>query len=297
MEVKHIEFKISPIFYMGNKKKLITKGLIDLFPDSIRHFYEPFAGSAIVSMNVKADKYYISDNNTNLYSLYNLFKTHTDSEIINHIEQRINSYGLARERTKRSQYKDKAKIEEYKRAYVKLRNQYNAIPNILDFYTLMFYSFSQQFRFNSKGQFNMPCGNDCFSDKNKEYIKNGCAFFSQNNVYVMNKDYRQLDIDEITSSDFVYLDPPYCGSTAVYNENNGWTREDDDSLFDFLIELNNKNIRWAMSNVFENKGIKNDKLIQWVDKNNFNVYLFNKFTYMACGKGNSNAKEVLITNY
>ena len=113
----------------------------------------------------------------------------------------------------------------------------------------------------------------------------------------MNKDYRQLDIDEITSSDFVYLDPPYCGSTAVYNENNGWTREDDDSLFDFLIELNNKNIRWAMSNVFENKGIKNDKLIQWVDKNNFNVYLFNKFTYMACGKGNSNAKEVLITNY
>ena len=43
----------------------------------------------------------------------------------------------------------------------------------LDFYTLMFYSFSQQFRFNNKGEFNMPCGNDCFSDKNKEYIRSG----------------------------------------------------------------------------------------------------------------------------
>ena len=29
----------------------------------------------------------------------------------------------------------------------------------------------------------------------------------------------------------------------------------------------------------------------------WNVYTFDKFTYMACGKGNSNAKEVFITNY
>ena len=34
----------------------------------------------------------------------------------------------------------------------------------------MFYSFSQQFRFNNKCDFNMPCGNDCFSEKNQEYF-------------------------------------------------------------------------------------------------------------------------------
>ena len=28
-----------------------------------------------------------------------------------------------------------------------------------------------------------------------------------------------------------------------------------------------------------------------------NIYTFDKFTYMACGKGNSNAKEVYICNY
>ena len=48
---------ISPIFYMGNKKKLIMKGLIDLFPKDINMFVDLFSGSAVVSMNVKANIY------------------------------------------------------------------------------------------------------------------------------------------------------------------------------------------------------------------------------------------------
>ena len=38
-------------------------------------------------------------------------------------------------------------------------------------------------------------------------------------------------------------------------------------------------------------------LIDWIDSHNYNVHTFDGFTYMACGKGNSEAKEVLITNY
>lgn len=49
--------------------------------------------------------------------------------------------------------------------------------------------------------------------------------------------------------------------------------------------------------MFVNKNKENTKLIEWCYKNNFNVYTFDKFTYTACGKGNSNAKEVFITNY
>ena len=47
---------ISPIFYMGNKKKIIKKGLIDLFPKEIDVMVELFGGSSIVSMNTKANK-------------------------------------------------------------------------------------------------------------------------------------------------------------------------------------------------------------------------------------------------
>ena len=289
--------KISPIFYMGNKKKLIKKGLIELFPNDINTMVDLFAGSSIVSMNTLAKKYVISDIDTNLVNLYKLFKDKDSDTIINHIDNRINEYGLARERTKRNEFKDKEKIELYKQAYMNFRKHYNENKNVLDFYTLMFYSFSQQFRFNNKGDFNMPCGNDCFSESNKEYILNGCKFFNQSNVHIFNNDFRLLKVNKLNENDFVYLDPPYLNTTAVYNENGGWTEKDEDDLYALCEQLNEANIKFGLSNVFENKGNKNEKLINWCDRNNWNVYTFDRFTYMACGKGNSNAQEVFITNY
>ena len=288
---------ISPIFYMGNKKKLIKKGLIELFPNNIDTIIELFGGSSIVSMNSTANNYFISDIDCNLVSLYKLFKYQNSDLIIGHIKNRVDEYGLAKERTKRNEFKDKEKIIQYKNAYMSFRSFYNENKNVLDFYTLMFYSFSQQFRFNNKGDFNMPCGNDYFSELNEVYIKNGCNFFSKDNVHISKSDFRSLNIDLLSSNDFVYLDPPYLNSTATYNEKNGWSEADEDDLYKLCEELNDKGIRFGLSNVFENKGVINHKLINWCNEKGWNVYTFDKFTYMACGKGNSNAKEVFITNY
>lgn len=282
---------------MGNKKKLINKGLIDLFPKDIDTFIDIFAGSGVVSMNTLANKYIVNDIDSNLFRLYSLFKGNSSEVIINHIEQRINEYGLAKERTKRNEFKDKDKIEQYKLAYSNLRSHYNQTKNDLDFYTLMFYSFSQQFRFNSKNEFNMPCGNDCFSETNKDYIKNGCEFFNQDNVKIFSKDFKTLKIDKLNQNNFVYLDPPYLNTTATYNENGGWNIDDEDALYDMCERLSAQGIKWGMSNVFENKGIKSQKLIEWCDKNDFNVFTFDKVSYSACDKGNSNAQEVYICNY
>lgn len=282
---------------MGNKKKLISKGLIELFPKDIDTFIDIFAGSGIVSINTIANKYMINDIDENLFRLYSLFKDNRSDDIINHIEQRINEYGLARERTKRNEFKDKDKIEQYKLAYSNFRSHYNQTKNDLDFYTLMFYSFSQQFRFNSKNEFNMPCGNDCFSETNKDYIKNGCEFFNQDNVKIFSKDFKTLKIDKLNQNDFVYLDPPYLNTTATYNENGGWNIDDEDTLYYMCERLSAQGIRWGMSNVFENKGIINQKLINWCNKNDLKIYTFDNFTYCACGKGNSNTQEVYICNY
>ena len=288
---------ISPIFYMGNKKKLIKKGLIELFPKNINKFIEPFGGSAIVSMNTQANVYFISDIDNNLVDLYKLFKYNEADTIINHINSRVDEYGLARERTRRIEFKDKEKIEIYKQAYMNFRKYYNENKNVLDFYTLMFYSFSQQFRFNNKGDFNMPCGNDCFSKINEEYIKNGCNFFNKDTVCIGNSDFRTINIDLLDENDFIYLDPPYLNTTATYNENGGWNIQDENDLYELCEKLNNKHINFGLSNVFENKGTKNEKIIKWCEDNNWKVYSFDKHTYTACGKGNSNAKEVFITNY
>ena len=286
------KMKISPIFYMGNKKKLIQKGLIDLFPQNINTYVEPLGGSLVVALNVKANNYIINDLDNNLVKLYKMFKDYSAEQLISHIEYNICKYGLARERTKRNEYEDKFKIEEYKLAYSKLRDEFNSTKNVLDFYTLMFYSFSQQFRFNSKGGFNMPCGNDCFSEKNKEYIKDAIDMFKK--FEINNKPFVELDY---LNANFVYLDPPYLNTTATYNENDGWTMKNELELFKLCEDLTTKGIKFGMSNVFENKGVVNNHLIDWCSKNNFKVYTFDKHTYMACGKGNSNSKEVYICNY
>ena len=72
---------------------------------------------------------------------------------------------------------------------------------------------------------------------------------------------------------------------------------DENELYKMCEFFTTNGIRFGISNVFENKGIRNQKLIDWCYKNDFNIYSFDKVAYSACGKGNSNAKEVFITNY
>lgn len=289
--------KISPIFYMGNKKKLIKKGLIDLFPKNINVFVEPFGGTGIVSMNTNANMYLINDKNKFLYDLYNLFKNTDSEKIIKHIENRIEEFNLPKERTKRDVFKDKEKIEEYKKAYISFRNYTNETKNILDYYTLMFFAFSQQPRFNSKGDFNMPYGTDCFSENNKGYIRNGCEFFSQNNIRIFNDTFENFDIDMMDENDFIYLDPPYLNTTATYNENNGWTIDNEEKLYEFCEELNKRGLKFGISNMFSQRNTQNKMLIEWCNKNKWNVYNFKDMKYSACGKGDNKAKEVFICNY
>lgn len=295
------DIKISPIFYMGCKKRLLLDGLIYLFPQNIDNYYEPFAGSAIVAMNVKANNYYINDINSHLFELYNMFIKYDTDTIIEHINNRINQYNLPRERTKRDIYLNTKQIQKYKESYIAFRNNYNANPNILDFFTLNFFSFSQMFRFNSNNEYNMPFGSDCYTETHNVYIQNAVSFFNRPNVYVSNVSFERI-LANIDTNSFVYFDPPYLFTLAVYNEskNNNeftWNDEWEMKLRKLCDTLTEKGIRWGMSNVFKNKDFYNESLIDWVNKNNYYVHHFKDHTYIACGKGNANTDEVYISNY
>lgn len=67
---------------MGNKKKLINKGLIDLFPKDINRFVDLFAGSAVVSINTDAKNYIVNDVSEYLYDLYNMFKIFSKVQLL-----------------------------------------------------------------------------------------------------------------------------------------------------------------------------------------------------------------------
>ena len=122
----------------------------------------------------------------------------------------------------------------------------------------------------------------------------------QKSIILYNLDYREvLNNEELSEKDFVYCDCPYSQTTAIYNEKRafgGWDISSDYEMFKCLEELNSKHIKWGLSNVFCNKGKTNQHLIDWCEKNNWNVYHLNK-TYSALGKGNAKSDEVYICNY
>jgi DNA adenine methylase Dam len=277
---------------MGNKERLIKKGLIELFPNNINTFIDLFCGSGVVSLNVNAKNKILIDNDINIIDLINYFKNNNPNNVIKDVEEIIKNYQLPTFSTDARKFKGDRNI--FKEKYNILKNDYNNSRSIKLLYVLNIFSNSHMLRFNSRGEFNMPFGNGYFTDKCKENILN--------NTYnelttLINSDFRDINIDLLKKDDFIYLDPPYLNTDATYNENKGWSINDENDLYKICEKLNNKGIKFGLSNVFQNKGIENKEIIQWCEDNDWNIYLFDKFTYCACGKGNADSKEVFITNY
>lgn len=292
----------SPIFYMGNKFKLLPQ-LIPLFPSHINTFYDLFGGSGCMSANVESCETVYNEINDNIVNLYKLFLTYTPEEIDSRINQYINDYNLNKEGTDVRQNNPSIKEirDFYNCNYLKFRKAYNdSERDYLMLYTLTFYSFSNLIRFNSDNNFNMPYGNRCYTEKHYDQIKEWCDIVKNKRIHISQKDaFEILDNNSFQKEDFIYLDPPYSNTLAIYNEKRafgGWTIEDDYKLFNVLEELDKKGIRWGLSNVFRNKDNVNEHLIEWCDKNKWNVAHLN-FTYSSLGKGNANSDEVYIYNY
>lgn len=282
----------SPIFYMGNKHKLL-KQLLPLFPNKCRIFLDAFGGSGVVCMNYQGyEKTIYNEINKNVIGLVNMIKDNDLQELNDYYQNKIKKYNL---RTKSNKSNPQLNAE----GFYKLRDEYNNSENknYKDLFLLLCYSMNHLLRFNSNHQFNASNGSDSYNDKNYIQLQNFKTKFE--NVLVLNEDVFNIDFSIFNTEDFIYFDPPYTNTTAVYNEKGafgGWNKENDLLLFDLLENLNIRGIKWGLSNVFINRGVKNNHLIEWCKQNNWNVYHLNR-NYNPFSRGNSNNDEVFITNY
>ena len=87
-------------------------------------------------------------------------------------------------------------------------------------------------------------------------------------IEFISKDFRAVTIP---NNSFVYIDPPYLATTASYNENGGWNEELELELLNYLDELNQRGINFALSNVLESKGKKNELLIDWCNVRGYKI--------------------------
>ena len=281
----------SPMNYTGGKYKLLPQ-ILPLFPTEINTFVDLFTGGGNIAVNVNANKIIANDFEPHIIDIYKTFQKYEIEELIKTIELAIQRFGLTIENADNFN-----KFREYYNKHIE--DGYSFIMPIM-LYVLICYSFNHQFRFNSKGEFNMPFGKNRsqWNDTMKKNLINFHKAIIEKNIVFTNKNFNELKVDKLTPNDFVYCDPPYLITCATYNEKDGWNETHEKELLELLDNLNTQNIKFALSNVLFSKGKTNDMLIEWSKV--YNVHHLD-YTYQNCNyhtkDKNSKPDEVLITNY
>lgn len=275
------EYIKSPLNYVGGKYKLLNQ-IIPIFPEEINTFVDLFGGGFNVGCNVKAEHVVYNDILKEVVSLLKYIQGNNTEDLLSEIEDYIKTYSLSKEN---------------KEGYLTLRSDYNSgIRTPMKFYTLLCYAFNNQIRFNSKGEYNMPFGKNR-SSFNPSLRKKFIAFadrMQELNCTFLNISFDEFNFSTLTEEDFIYVDPPYYNSVASYNENGGWTEENEKTLLEILDLINDNHIKFALSN---NLKYENPLLDEWKDK--YTIHYLNG-NYSNCNyqkKDKSKDMEVLITNY
>lgn len=276
----------SPLNYIGGKYKLLEQ-IMPLFPNNIDNFIDLFAGGFNVGVNIDANKIYANDINNYVLEILSTFKSTPVDIIINHIDNRIKEFSLS-----------KTNEEGFKR----FRAFYNKNKNPLDLYTLICYSFNYQFRFNNNHQYNNPFGRNRshFSPQLKKKLIRFIEALQNKNVEFEYKEFQNFNFNKFKNTDLVYCDPPYLITNGSYNDGNrgfkDWNIDQEIKLLKLLDLLNQKGIRFALSNVLKHKEEENILLTEWSKK--YNVYhLNNNYSNSSHNTKKGKSDEVLINNY
>ena len=286
MKFKKEELIKSPLNYTGGKYKLLPQ-ILPYFPDEINTFIDLFCGGCNVGINIKANKIICNDIENHVINFMNETKNISTEECLKILKDTIKEYNLSKTN------EDGFKL---------IREDYNNGKNTWNmFYAMITNAFNYQIRFNNKGKYNMPFGRDR-SSFNSTLEKNFTKFMNKLhniNINFTNNNFINLKLDKLSTKDFIYCDPPYLVTCASYNEKDGWNETHEKELLNLLDEINNKHIRFALSNVFENKGKSNDILKEWSKKYKV-IHLNNTYgncNYHTKDKSNNSTDEVLIINY
>ncbi|WP_031535027.1 MULTISPECIES: Dam family site-specific DNA-(adenine-N6)-methyltransferase [unclassified Bacteroides] len=294
----------SPLFYVGDKYKLMEE-IGKYIPKQISRFVEPFVGGGSVFMNVEADEFLLNDIDANIIAIHKMLCGYASDrqEFYKQVDTIVEQYCLS------CSYKKDIVPSELKKEFVKtyyarfnklgyerMRSDYNKSSerSVFMLYMLLIYGFNRMIRFNRSGDFNLPVGN---VDLNQNTIKALNDYFKLTTIKKpqwFNLDFEKfIDSIELSANDLVYLDPPYLITFSEYNKY--WNEETEKRLLSMLNGLNDKGIRFAISNVTRYKGRENQLFLDWSQNYHSHSIKSNYISYHD--NTNKTFTEVLVTNY
>ena len=299
----------SPLNYTGGKFKLLPQ-ILPLFPSQIDCFVDLFCGGCNVGINVSANRYVYNDSCEPLINLYSVMQTMKSEVFLSKVEKLIQKYDLSNVKLNGYEFYNCSSADGLgsynKEKYLRLRSDFNSLSKkdsdyYVMLYVLIVFAFNNQIRFNSSGKFNLPIGKRDFNQNMYKKLNNFLSLLHSQNAIFTHKDFRNFDISKLTPNDFVYVDPPYLITCAAYNEQGGWTENDEMDLLRFLDGLSKINIRFALSNVLEAKGNVNQILKHWIEnRTDYTMidlnYSYNNSSYHR-QKKKYRTREILVVNY
>ena len=218
--------------YQGSKRKL-AKNILEQINFGVENFYEPFAGSAAVSLAAAtqsvAKHYVISDKLKPLIDLW--------TEIIQNPGKLINDYGVLWQ----------AQLVEPNSFYNEVRNEFNDVPTPAAFLYLVARCVKNSIRFNADGKFNQSPDNRRLGMKPSKLAREvfAASELLQNKVTVQTANFQDA-VRDASPNDVVYMDPPWQGTSSKRDPRYAYLLNFDE-LIEALEGLNERSVPYLLS--------------------------------------------------
>lgn len=191
----------SPIPYQGSKRKL-APAIARCFPQDFDRLYEPFVGSAAVTLATAAARptarFHINDTNGPLCQLW--------EQIINAPDEVSAAYAkLWHEQ-----------LDDPRAFYDSTRDEFNTNGDPHRFLYLLARCVKAAVRYNAQGEFNQSPDNRRLGCRPERMARNvlAASVLLRDRVEISNVDFRDA-IESATTNDLIYMDPPYQGVSTT----------------------------------------------------------------------------------
>ena len=283
--LKHIK---SPLNYTGNKFRILDQ-IQPYFPKKIDVMVDLFCGGATVGLNTECNKVIFIDNEPRIIWLLKYLSGCNIDKLLNELFVLIDNYGLSCSFKNGYKYyrqqilggNPNNGLKDYNsNGFYKLRDDYNAILNKNTatanklLYLLIVYGFNNDIRFSKDGKYNLPVGKTDLNNSNVKKLTEYIERVKNIQAEFICGDFCSQHIQQIIrKADFVYMDPPYLITDAVYNESNKWREQNEYELIRLMNFLLDNKKSFVLSNVLEKQGRRNEPLFYWTTtrKNDINI--------------------------
>ncbi|MFW5830714.1 MAG: DNA adenine methylase, partial [Prolixibacteraceae bacterium] len=226
----------------------------ELKQKQIKYFYEPFVGGGAVFFDVvqkfEVEKAFLYDINAELTLTYKVVQFEVQ-KLIDYLRQYRDIYsGLDNEKQKQFYYQLRAGFNENLSKIDYTRFSEHWIERAAQVIFLNKTCFNGLFRFNLKGEFNVPAGrykNPCILDE--QNLRKVSEVLSVAEIFTA--DFKRIE-KMVKKDSFVYFDPPYrplnkTSSFTAYSKNS-FTDKEQKELAQLFQRLDKKGTKLMLSN-------------------------------------------------